>query len=79
MPVVLRKRGYRFMFFASDAEEPPHIHVKRDRSHAKYWISPAIILEKTRGFRPHELNEVEDLIDDHHEYLLEAWDAFFGS
>jgi len=39
-PTVLRSGPYRFFFFASDRQEPPHIHVKRDDKLAKFWLSP---------------------------------------
>ncbi|MCY2953013.1 MAG: DUF4160 domain-containing protein [Planctomycetota bacterium] len=78
MPVVLRKRGYRFMFYSSDAAEPPHVHVKKGRKAAKFWLVPVVDLESNRGFRPHELNEIERIIVEEIEYLLESWNAFFG-
>ena len=31
MPVVLRWKGYQFLFYSSDGDEPPHVHV-RDRT-----------------------------------------------
>ncbi len=30
MPTVLRSGPYRFFFYASDRDEPVHIHVERD-------------------------------------------------
>ena len=36
MPIVLRIGPYRFGFFASDIDEPPHVHVKRERFEAKF-------------------------------------------
>ena len=30
MPTVLREGPYRYYFYASDREEPPHVHVERD-------------------------------------------------
>jgi hypothetical protein len=36
MPIVLRLKGYRFGFYASDADEPPHVHVKKNGKHAKF-------------------------------------------
>ncbi len=30
MPTVLQEGPYSFVFFSSDGEEPPHIHVKRE-------------------------------------------------
>jgi len=79
MPVVLRKKGYVFLFYASDGDEPRHIHVRKGRrKNAKFWLTPVVTLEKTRGFRPHELNEAEKIIEENLDYLIEAWDAFFG-
>ena len=34
MPTVLRAGPYRFLFYSSDAEEPPHVHVERDDNSA---------------------------------------------
>jgi hypothetical protein len=79
MPVVLRKKGYRFMFFASDADEPPHVHVKKAGKSAKFWLTPIVTLEKNNRLRPHEVNEAERIIEDHRDYLLERWNAFFGN
>ena len=59
MPTVLQVGPYSFIFFSSDRGEPPHIHVKRDRQLAKYWLDP-ITLEKNRGYKDHELNEIGD-------------------
>ena len=79
MPVVLRKKGYAFSFYASDREEPQHIHVRKGRrKNAKFWLTPVVVLEKTRGFRPHELNEAERIIHDHLDFLRAAWDEFFS-
>jgi len=78
MPVVLRKKGYRLMFYSSDATEPRHVHVKKGPKAAKFWLVPVVDLESNRGFRPHELNEIERIIVEEIEYLLESWNAFFG-
>jgi len=77
MPIVLRLKGYRFGFYASDASEPPHIHVKKDNKHAKYWLLHEIELEFNERFRSHELNEIRKIIEQHRFDLLEAWREFF--
>lgn len=51
MPTVLREGPYRFFFYASDREEPPHVHVERDRQTAKFWLQP-VRLERSGGLRP---------------------------
>ena len=76
MPTVLQVGPYSFIFFSSDRPEPPHIHVKRDRNLVKYWLSP-VAQDKNRGFRQHELNTIDKLVQDHREMLLEAWNDYF--
>ena len=51
MPTVLREGPYRFFFYASDREEPPHVHVERDRQTAKFWLQP-VRLQRSGGLRP---------------------------
>jgi hypothetical protein len=78
MPTVLRVGPYSFVFFSSDQPEPPHIHVKRDRSIVKYWLNP-VSMSKNRGFAEHELNRIESLVLQHEQTLLEAWHDHFGA
>jgi len=40
MLTVLYDGPYSFIFFSSDKGEPAHIHVKRDRQVAKFWLTP---------------------------------------
>jgi Domain of unknown function (DUF4160) len=40
MPTVLRNGPYRCYFYAGDREEPPHVHVERDATVAKFWLDP---------------------------------------
>lgn len=78
MPTVLRDGPYRFVFFSSDRGEPPHIHVQRDCDVVKFWLDP-IAFAKNRGFAPHELNRIEQLVLAHRDQLLEAWRDYFGA
>ncbi len=78
MPTVLNDGPYSFVFFSSDRGEPPHIHVKRDRQLAKFWLDP-IGLSKNRGFSEHELNDVERLVEKYEQQLLEAWHEHFAA
>lgn len=58
MPTVLRSGPYRFYFYAGDREEPPHVHVERDDSEAKFWIDP-VRLQRSAGFAAMELRSIE--------------------
>ena len=76
MPTVFQVGPYRFIFFSSDRGEPAHIHVKRDRQIAKFWLNP-VRLETNRGFKDHELNQIAKIIEANQETILEAWHDYF--
>jgi len=78
MPTVLRVGPYRFYFFVGDRDEPPHIHVKRDKAEAKFWLVP-IRLARNIGFADHELRAIEAIIRKNEQLLLEAWNDAFGN
>lgn len=78
MPTVLRDGPYSFVFFSSDRGEPPHIHVKRERLIAKFWLEP-IRCANNHGFADHELNQIERLTNKHQTALLEAWHEHFSA
>jgi hypothetical protein len=72
MPTVLRVGRYRFFFFSNEDNERPHIHVKAESDRTKFWLDP-IVLASNYGFRAHELNEIERIVQEHKDVLLEAW------
>ncbi len=78
MPTVRRSGPYRFFFYASDRDEPRHIHVERDDKVAKYWLSP-VRLASSGGFNRLELSRIRGIIEQNHEQLLEAWNGYFGN
>ena len=78
MPTVLQVGPYSFVFFSSDRGEPVHIHVKRDRSIAKFWLDP-VAQEKNRGFEEHELRVITRHIAENRQLLIEAWHDYFGA
>ena len=78
MPTILQDGPYSFIFFSSDQGEPVHIHVKRGRQIAKFWLNP-ISVAINHGFKEHELTTIARLIIKHQETLLEAWHDYFGA
>jgi len=77
VPSVLRSGPYRFYFYSHEANEPPHVHVDRDDLSAKFWLDP-IELARNLGFRPHELNRLERLVQENRQDFLEAWNEHIG-
>jgi len=78
MPTILRTGPYRFFFYATDREEPPHIHVQRDDNLAKFWLDP-VRLQYSRGLSRVEIKRLEEIIQAQREQFLEAWRAYFGN
>lgn len=77
MPTVLRLGPYRFFFYTSDRDEPPHVHVEREDSVAKFWLDP-VRLHASGGFGRVELRRIRSIIEGNQQHLLEAWHDYFG-
>ena len=78
MPTILRTGPYRVYFVSHDLGEPPHVHVDRGDQSAKFWLRP-VALARNLGFSPRELRSIEQMIQEHQQELLEAWNGRFGS
>ncbi|HVP42318.1 MAG TPA: DUF4160 domain-containing protein [Terriglobales bacterium] len=78
MPTVLRVGPYRFYFFSHEPNEPPHVHVDREKFSAKFWLDP-VALARNLGFSAAELRRIESIVREHRATLLEAWHGYFGA
>ncbi len=76
MPTVLREGPYRFFFYASDRDEPEHIHVEGEGKVAKWWINP-VRLQRSGAFAREELLRIERVVAQHREEFMEAWREYF--
>lgn len=77
VPALLRVRGYRFFFYSMESREPAHIHVAHAGRYAKFWLEP-VSLANARGFRGHELTEIQEIVVEHRELFWERWNEYFG-
>ena len=77
MPAIFREGPYRFYFVAGDRDEPPHVHVRRDNSFAKFWLSP-VELEDSGNFRPVEIRRLGRIVEQNQTVFLEAWYGYFN-
>ena len=78
MPTICRVGPYRFFCFASDGDEPQHVHVERDMAHAKFWLDP-VRLDRSSGFRSHEINRIHEIVEENREHLIRSWTVYFGN
>ncbi len=69
--------GYKFRFYSSDLNEPPHMHVIRDGNEAKVWLQP-IDVAYNRGYNKVKMNQILKLVKQNQQKLLEVWYAHFN-
>ena len=79
MPKVFGWRGYRFYFFANegDPRERPHVHVRKGRDNAKFWLRPNVELAYNRGFPAKVLSALNSVIEERRDEIERAWNEFF--
>jgi 5-enolpyruvylshikimate-3-phosphate synthase len=78
MPTIFRHGPYRFYFFSHEPNEPPHVHVDRDASSAKFWLQ-SVALARSVGFSAKELGEISRIVRAQQSMLEEAWHGYFGN
>ena len=77
MPTIGEVGPYKLFFYSSDGNEPPHVHVRRERATAKFWLNPVRLAGSSR-FNDHELREIERVVEEQQTRILEEWDGYFG-
>jgi hypothetical protein len=77
VPTVKIIGPYRFYFFSADGWEPLHVHIRRDRAQAKFWLKP-VRLQESRGFNRMELLRLHKLTFRHRHELTKKWHEYFG-
>ena len=77
MPTILRSGPYRFFFYASDGNEPLHIHIQREAALAKFWLYP-VRLAGSSGYSRKELRALARLVRKEQLHIERSWHAFFG-
>jgi hypothetical protein len=77
LPTVLRVGRFRFFFFSNEGEEPPHVHVKAAEHEAKFWLLP-VELAANYGFKGPDLREIRELVEEHADEFMEAWNEHFS-
>ena len=76
MPTILRVGRFRFFFYSNEGEEPPYIHVQAGGDQAKVWLLP-VEVAVNYGFVGRELRQIQELVEEHVDELLEAWNEHF--
>ncbi len=78
MPAIGDIGPYKLYFYSAEGSEPPHVHVRRGRATAKYWLTP-VRLATSRHIPDHELRSLRKIVEDNEERIMEAWNEHFGN
>jgi hypothetical protein len=77
MPTLANIGPYRFFFYSNEGQEPPHIHVERDQSIAKFWLEP-VALAWSQRFPARELREIERIVIEEQQSWRNRWHEYFN-
>lgn len=77
MPTLLIEAGLRFHFFSGDWNEPPHVHIDAKGLRAKVWLRD-LRIAKRGGFSERDMRRIVQIVEEHREQFLEAWNDFFA-
>lgn len=69
--------GYQFRFYASDFNEPPHMHVLKDDKMLKVWLAP-VKVAVNHGYTGREARRIARLTQQHQAELQRRWDEYFN-
>ncbi|MBM9502791.1 DUF4160 domain-containing protein [Leptospira sp. 201903071] len=75
MPTILKIFGFRFHFYSNEGSEPPHIHCRKGNSECKFWLD-SVMLSDNKGFKAHEIREIEKLVFEYKDQFLKAYNEF---
>lgn len=81
MPRLYDFLGFKIYFWASDGDEPVHVHVSRGRptrNSTKIWLTRAggcVVARNTSGLTRRELSLVCEFVAAEHSRICSAWEA----
>lgn len=80
MPEILRRNGWKILFYSVDRNEPIHIHCKKADKDCKFFLNDEeekIRLEYSYNMNSKDVSNIYNIILDNYEYILEAWRMYF--
>jgi hypothetical protein len=76
-PTVFREGPFRFFFFSRE-ERKMHVHVSHPDGEAKFWLQPEVELAMQTGLTAHLVNEAKQLVEEHVQEIIDAWNEHFS-
>ena len=80
MPKLLLWNGWSFFFYSREGMplEPPHVHVRKDQSEAKIWLTPVVRVASDRRMDPRTLKMLVEIVAERRDQFEERWHEFFS-
>lgn len=82
MPEILRRNGWRILFYSVDRNEPVHLHFKKAEKECKFFLNEEevkILLEYSYNMNSKDTSEISEIIIDNYEFILEVWNKYFNN
>lgn len=55
-----------------------HVHVSANSGEAKFWLEPEITLAVNHGLSPHEVRELQRVVEEQRDEIIQYWHDHFG-
>ena len=55
-----------------------HVHVSHPDGEAKFWLTPAVELAAQTGLAAHLIHEARQLVENHLQEIIDAWNKHFS-
>jgi hypothetical protein len=78
MPTVLLIKGFRFLFYSNENNEPEYIHVRKASAEGKLWLAPQLAIAYFHGFTTTEEREIWEIAQTNQDYFKQKWNEYFG-
>lgn len=84
MPSLFTFRGYTIFFWASDGEEPIHVHVSLGAPSpvsAKFWLTEkgeTVLAGNAPGFSEKEIRRLSRVVTKNFSQICKQWELMFG-
>ncbi len=79
MPKIFEWKGYKFFFYSNEGIplEKCHIHIRKEKYLAKFYIEPEVFLESSWGMSSSELNDLEKQVELNKDLIRRKWNEYF--
>jgi hypothetical protein len=66
-------------FFFSREEARIHDHVSHPDGEATFWLQPEVEMASQTGLAEHVVTQAQQLVEDHLQEIVDAWNEHFSS